>query len=162
MPQRSERKGWPGPEYHVEVTLPVPLPFAFAWCTDFRPDDAEREGESYLRKVVERGARRVVFEDAEETPQGWDWARYEVTLQPPNRWHMHRIGNHVDAVGDYRLTALPGNRTRFELTWRRRPGLFDFHRGSKRERERLTTIAWRRFGRAMGRDYKKSRAKSKR
>jgi len=156
------RHGWPGPEYHIAVVLPAPLAFCYRWCTDFAPDDAALEGESYERKIISRTRRRVVFEDVEETPEGWDWARYDVTLTPPAGWQMRRVGNHAHVIGDYRLTALPHDRTRFELTWRRRPALFDFHRAPKRERERATIAAWNRFGRAIGRDYRKSLSKKRR
>ncbi len=161
MPRRLKRSEVPGPEYHVRVTLPVPLDFAFEWCTDFQPSDAALEGESYERRILSRTPRRVVFEDLEELPAGWDWARYEVDLQPPDGWHMQRTGNHAHIVGDYRLTALPGNKTQFDLWWRRRPALVEYFRMPKKQRERSTVVAWKRFARAMGRDYGKPSAARK-
>ncbi len=156
MARHLTRSEVPGPEFHVQVTLPVPLDFAYRWCTDFRPTDAALEGEAYERRILSRTKRRVVFEDLEWMPVGWDWARYEVDLQPPDAWHMQRTGNHAHIVGDYRLTALPGQKTRFELWWRRRPALVEYFRMPKKERERTTVVAWKRFARAMGKDYRKA------
>jgi len=153
MPHRSKSL------YHISTTLPVPLSFAFRWCTDFRADDARREGESYERRVLERSSRRVVYEDIEATPTGWYWARYTVSLLPPDRWHAESIGNWRDATLDYRLTPLGPRRTRFELTWTRRPTTLGGKLASRRSIEQGTLAAWRRFARSIQTDYRKSRRK---
>lgn len=157
-----DRKKFPGPEYHVHVTFRAPLSFSYAWCTDFSPLDAKLEGEDYHRKVLRRSRRSVVYEDLEDAPGGWHWARYNVALGPPDRWHMESTGNHVQVVADYQLTALPRDRTRFDLRWRRRPGLLEFTRVPKGENERSTTVAWQRFARALERDHRKSRRRARR
>ncbi len=144
-----------GDEARVRATFRVPLTFAFEWCTDYTPQDAALEGESYERRVIERTPRRVVFEDLEDTPSGWVWARDVVTLRPPRRWHMESVGSHRDASGDYVLTTLPDGRTQLDLRWWRRahgPG----KRIPRAQREKETTQAWRRFAAAMERDYRKA------
>ncbi len=142
-----------GDEARVRVAFRVPLDFAFTWCTDYTPQDAALEGESYVRKVVERSPRRVVFEDLEETDQGWIWARDVVSLRPPNRWHMESAGSHRDVTAEYTLTKLPDGRTQLELVWWRRP-----HAPGKKipraEREKETAVAWERFAKAMEQDYR--------
>ncbi len=147
---KASRKG---DEARVAVEFDVPLDFAFAWCTDYTPEDAALEGETYTRKIIERSARRVVFEDLEETPSGWVWARDVVNLRPPNRWHMESVGSHRDATADYVLTQLPGGRTRLELRWWRAP-----HPPGKKvpraQREKETGTAWKRFAKAMERDHR--------
>jgi hypothetical protein len=148
---------WPGPEYRVSTVIRVPLAFAFRWCTDFRPDDAAREGESYARKIIERSPRRVVYEDLESLPSGWRWARHVVHLKPPNAWHSDSVGNYRQSSLDYRLTALGPRRTRLELTWRRRPFVLGGAPPSKKSLERGTLTAWRRFARAMEHDYRSAR-----
>src|SRR5688572_1520356 len=76
MARQQSRPNWVGPEYRIRVAFRVPLDFAFAWCTDYTPDDAKLEGESYRRKIIERTARRVVLEDLEETkPVGFGLGR---------------------------------------------------------------------------------------
>src|SRR6058998_3597647 len=121
MKRATSRRGRTGPEYRVRVSFGVPLDFAFAWCTDYTPEDASLEGETYQRKIIERTSRRVIFEDLEESDDGWNWSRDVVTLRPPNRWHMIGIGNRRDVRADYVLSPLPDGRTRFDLRWRRRP-----------------------------------------
>lgn len=145
------------PEYRIRVTFRVPLKFAFVWCTDYTPQDAALEGESYERKVIERTLRRVVFEDLEESKDGWLWSRDVVTLRPPNRWHMDGVGNRRDVTADYLLSSLPDGRTQLELRWRRHPTVPEAKKLTKAEREADTLRAWKRFGAAMERDYRRSR-----
>ena len=158
MTMRRIGSGWKGPEYHIRISFGVPLEFAFAWCTDFSPEDGKLEGETYRRKVVERTPRRVVFEDLEETKDGWQWSRDTVRLQPPNRWHMDAVGNRRDARADYRLTRLPDGRTQLDLRWTRRPKVPAAGKLTKAQREASTLLAWKRFRAAMERDYRRARA----
>src|SRR5881409_2969755 len=67
MKAKSSGRDWTGPEFRISVSFGVPLDFAFAWCTDYTPEDASLEGESYQRKIIERTPRRVIFEDLEES-----------------------------------------------------------------------------------------------
>ena len=155
MAQRRSKKP-KGDEARVRAVFRVPLDFAFAWCTDYTPQDAALEGESYTRRVVERSARRVVFEDLEETPSGWVWARDEVTLRPPNRWHMESVGSHRESTADYLLTRLPDGRTRLELRWWRKPTSLG-KKIPRAQREKETGLAWERFAAAMEHDYEREK-----
>ncbi len=157
MKPRKDRPRWVGPEYRIRVSFRVPLDFAFAWCTDYTPEDARLEGESYRRKVVERTPRSVVFEDLEESDDGWVWSREVVSLHPPNRWHMDGIGNRRDVTADYVLSPRPDGRTLLDLRWRRRPNVPEAKKLTKAEREASGMRAWKRFGAAMERDYRQSR-----
>ena len=157
MTERRTGQEWGGPEYRVRVSFRAPLDFAFAWCTDYTPDDARLEGETYQRKIVERTPRRVIFEDLEETKAGWVWSRDVVVLRPPNRWHMKGVGNKRDVEADYVLTALPDGRTGLDLRWSRRSTEAGGAKLTKAEREASGLTAWKRFGAAMERDYKHSR-----
>lgn len=148
--QRGARKG---DEARVRAVFRVPLKFAFEWCTDYTPQDAALEGESYIRRVTERTPRRVVFEDLEETPSGWIWARDVVTLRPPNRWHMESVGSHREVTADYILRTLPDGRTQLELRWWRKPTSLG-RRIPRAQREKETGLAWKRFAKAMERDYR--------
>ena len=146
-----------GPEYHASVSFHAPLDFVFAWCTDYTPEDGALENENYARKIIERTPRRVIFEDLEESPSGWDWQRAIVSLRPPNRWHMVGVGNNRDVEADYVLSNLPRGRTRLDLRWKRMPRVADVKKRSKAEREASATRAWKRFAVALERDYQKSR-----
>lgn len=154
--QSHRRRAW-SPEYRIRVTFRAPLDFAFAWCTDFTPKDARLEGESYERKIIEHTPRLVMFEDLEESETGWIWSREVVSLHPPNRWHMDGIGNRRDVTADYVLSSLPDGRTQLELRWRRRSTMPEERTLTMAEREASSTRAWKRFGTAMERDYRRSR-----
>ena len=155
----TEKTGgrWVGPEYRIQIAFDVPLDFAFRWCTDYSPDDGKLEGESYQRKIVERTPRRVVFEDLEDSKDGWIWSRDVVTLRPPDRWHMDGVGNQRDVMVDYTLTRLPDGRTQLELRWRRRPFFPAGRQQTKAQRQANALEAWKRFRTAMERDYRRTR-----
>ncbi len=149
-------KAW-GPELHVSVEIRAPRDFVFAWCTDFDPNDAALEKESYHRRVLEKGPRRVVFEDLDEGPSGWYWARHVVSLRPPSRWHSESIGNYRDARLDYVLTSLGPERTRLDLRWRRRPTAIAPRPPSKATIERGSTRGWKHYAAALEREYRAGR-----
>lgn len=157
MGGRTSGRDWTGPEYRIRVSFGVPVHFAFAWCTDYSPEDAGLEGESYQRKIVDRTARRVIFEDLEESDTGWIWSRDVVTLRPPNRWHMDGVGNRRDVMADYVLSALPDGRTLLDLRWRRRPNVPEAKKLTKAEREASGMHAWKQFAAAMEKDYRRAR-----
>jgi hypothetical protein len=157
MKKESSRRRGASPEYRIRVSFGVPLDFAFAWCTDYTSEDSSLEGESYQRKIIERTPDRVIFEDLEETEDGWVWGRDVVTLLPPNRWHMDGVGNRRDVTADYVLSPLPDGRTGFDLRWRRRPKVPETKKLTKAEREASAMRAWKRFAVAMERDYRGSR-----
>lgn len=144
----------------VRVAFRVPLGFAFKWCTDYTPQDAALEGESYERRIIERTPRRVVFEDLEDTDGGWVWARDVVTLRPPNRWSMESVGNRRDVTAEYALTTLSDGRTQLELRWWRRPKP-PGKKIPRAEREKETSRAWKRFATAMEKDYRRTRGKGR-
>jgi hypothetical protein len=149
---------WPGPEYHVTATFRAPIRYVFRWCTDFRPGDERLEKEEYTRRVVSRSPKQVVFEDLSDAENGgWTWARHVVSLDAPNGWHSESVGSHRTSTLDYRLTSLPGDRTRLDLTWRRRPTSIGRKSLPKAKLERETTRAWKEFGRALEKDYRRSR-----
>src|SRR5947199_1329201 len=156
MKPRNAGSAWPGPEYRIHVSFRAPAGFVFAWCTAYTPGDAALEKEAYQRKIIERTPRAVVFEDLEESKDGWDWSRAVVSLRPPNRWHMDGMGNNRDVVADYVLSSLPDGRTRLDLRWKRRP-----HgraaKLTKGEPKASSTRPWRRFASAPKGDNKPSR-----
>jgi hypothetical protein len=148
---------WPAPEYRIEMEFDVPRDFAFAWCTDYRPDDARRAGDRYERRIVERAPNRVVVEDLWWQREGWGWRRSHIALSPPGHWRADSYGSFRDARIDYRLTPLPGDRTRFVLTMRRRPSGGHPTQPTKKALESELVFMWTRFGRAMAKDYRAAR-----
>jgi hypothetical protein len=138
----------------VKVTLRAPLPFVFSWCTDYQPSDSKLEKEHYMRKIIQRTSRRVVFEDLQEMRDGWSWQRAIVMLHPPNRWHMENTGNRRDLAADYVLTKLPEDRTQLYLRWKVWPKTVAAAKLGKAARERSVASAWRRFAAALEEDYR--------
>jgi hypothetical protein len=152
--KKRSTAGRTSPEYRIKVAFRVPLEYAFGWCTDYTPEDGALEGESYARKIIERGERRVVFEDLEDSDSGWIWGRDVVTLRPPNRWHMEGVGSRRHVVADYALRRLPEGRTELELRWRRTPTMPEIKPLTKAEREAEAVEAWEKFAAAMEADYR--------
>ncbi len=152
---------WPPPVYRISVEFEAPLPFVFRWCTDYRTDDARRAGETYERRILSRTPREVVYEDLWWLADGWRWRRYRVILRPPDRWHADSVGNIRDASLDYRLTALPGDRTQLELVARRRPATGRPGQPPRRAFERELRQLWAHFARELHRDFRRSRVRSR-
>jgi hypothetical protein len=145
--------------YHVTVVFRAPLPFAFAWCTDSSEDDPKYAGEDrsihLQRRVIDRTARRVVFENLYDEGRGWARERHVVTLRPPDRWHGDGHGSYFDMNLDYRLTVLAGDRTRFTMEWSASPNaLFRGRRASRRAVEGRVRHLGGRRARAMEREYR--------
>jgi hypothetical protein len=157
-PQGGTTVGREAKRFRVTLVLPVPLSFAYKWCTDYTPDDGKYAGEDrsigLVRRIVRRNRRRVIFENLYNVGKGWGWERHTVTLAPPDRWHSDGIGAFFESHLDYRLRELPGNRTRFEMTWSSRPmPWYRGPRGSRRAVEAFVTMLWERRARAMRREY---------
>jgi hypothetical protein len=143
--------------YRYRIAFNAPLPFVFRWCTDYQPSDALLEHESFRRKILERGRRRVVYEDLEEVAGGWSWRRHVVALDPPNHWHSESIGNYRDIELDYVLRELPGGRTEMRFLGRRRPAVLGGANPTVREFGRSMDVSWRLFRKQLERDYLRSR-----
>lgn len=148
-------------EYHVSVVFHAPLSFAYAWCTDYSPDDPKIAGEDKAfglqRRVVTRTPEQVVFENLYDHGGGWAWERHTVNLLPPDRWRSHGYGNYHEAHLDYHLTELPRNRTLFDMRWVSRPtGLSTGPRTPREIIEHSVERLWRTRGKALERDYRKT------
>lgn len=153
---------WPPPRYRIRVEFAAPLPFVFRWCTDYGPEDGALAGETYERRVLRRGHREILFEDLWWEKDGWRWRRTRVTLLPPDRWHADSTGNVRDARIGYRLTELPGRRTRLDLEMRRRPTSLHPKQPSRSVLEAELRELWAHYARALNRDFRRSAASRRR
>ena len=142
--------------YQIRVTFRAPMNFAFRWCTDYRPDDAMLEGEKFQRRIVKKSKRQIVYEDLDNTPDGWMWSRWTISLHPPSHWHGESIGNYRAWNVDYRLKPLGTDRTLFTFHGRRTPMLRTTKNPSKTAMERDLKQIWKRFGRNLESDYRRS------
>ncbi|HTT14256.1 MAG TPA: hypothetical protein VMG81_00515 [Thermoplasmata archaeon] len=144
---------WPPPEYRITADFDAPLAFVFDWCTDYRTDDAARAGEHYDRRILQRTAREVLYEDLWWEPDGWRWRRTRVALRPPDQWLAESRGNYRDARIEYRLTELPRGRTRLALRMRRRPVPDHPGQPARGPFERGLRTLWRHYRTALEADY---------
>jgi len=145
--------------YVVHATFRAPMSFVLRWCTDYSPEDPGLEGERFRRRILKRTRTNVVYEDLDDTPGGWMWSRWNITIHPPDRWHGEAVGNYRGWAVDYRLKSLPGDRTQLTLRGRRAPLLLGKKNPPKAELERELTQSWTKFARALEADYAKSRRK---
>jgi hypothetical protein len=141
--------------YEIRVVLKAPLPYAFRWCTDYRPDDGGRAHERYQRRILTRTQGRIVYEDLEDSPSGWIWKHTEVTLLPPNRWRAHSVGNRREFRLNYRLRALGTARTELTLRGRRRGTVLGGPNPPRARLERELRTLWRHLGDALAREYRR-------
>jgi hypothetical protein len=155
-------KSWPSPTYVVQHDFRAPLEYVYRWCTDYTPNDARLENDEFQRRVLRRSTREVVYEDLDDTKDGWMWARHTVRLLPPNHWRSTSVGSHREYRLDYRLTKLPGGRTRLTLTARRRPYGIGPKNPPRSQWERNVRQLWNSFGRSLEKDFRKTPAGKRR
>ncbi len=148
--------------YEFRSTFRAPLPFVYAWCTDYSPEDPDLEKDTYVRKILHQNSRRTVYEDLYDTRDGWMWSRQVVTFHPPNRWHAEATGNHRDWSIDYELATLPGGRTELRFRGERRQNPLGEKNPPKASMERELRAAWKHFAHALERDYRASRNRATR
>ena len=144
----------PGTIYEFRTTFRAPLSFVYDWCTDYTPADPRLEGEAYERRIVSKSARRAVYEDLHDQPDGWMWSRMTVQLRPPNRWHAEAVGSHRSWSIDYTLSELSGNRTELHFRGLRRPTPLAGKNPPKVRLERELLASWKNFAHALERDYR--------
>lgn len=151
MPHRG-----PTATYLIRTTFRAPLSYVYRWCTDYTPEDPRLEGDDYVRKIVSRKGRTVVYEDLYDRPTGWMWSHQTVTLLPPNRWHAEAMGSHRDWSNDYTLRSLPEGRTELSFVGRRRPKGLGLRNPPRADMERELRSAWKNFASALEKDYRTS------
>lgn len=140
--------------YKLSKTFAAPLDFVYAWCTDYREDDAKMLGSKLRRAFHEKTKERVIWTiTGKDLPAGIDPVRV-VWLRPPNAWHLETCGDEV-LVGDYKLTAVGKGRTRLDMTFTQT------HSSKKEVRDKKTFVHgtldhWNHYARFLERDYKRS------
>ncbi len=143
--------------FHVEETFRAPIGYAYRWCTSYSPRDPSIEKDDYVRRVLTRSPRRVVFQDLGRAERGWFLNQQTVTLHPPGYWHAESRGTYRDWSIDYRLRSLPDGSTRFTFDGLRRATPLAEVVPTRPEVETNLRQIWERFGRALERDYRRSR-----
>lgn len=139
--------------YEFRSTFRAPLPFVFAWCTDYSPDDARLEGEVFTRRILHRTSRKIIYEDLYDEPTGWMWSHTEVEPHPPNRWHAESVGSHRLWSIDYELSSRGDGTTELWFRGKRRATALAGKNPPKAQLERELKAMWKNLGRALEKDY---------
>jgi hypothetical protein len=133
----------------------VPKKFAYNWCTDFSTEDSNIVGAKFPRIMLEKTRKRAVYAGYKVGQDGKPkLAVRVVTLSPKTySWHLDYFGEEDLEVGDYKLTGLGKNRTRFDIKlnnkWKHGKG------PSSNEFAAETKAAWDKYAPALERDYKR-------
>lgn len=141
--------------YVVTKTFHAPLDFVFAWCTDFKVDDAKMAGSKTRRHFLERSKRRVVYvlkrKKGGETVDGIR----AVWIRPPDSWHLDTCGDKRELC-DYKLSTV-GKRTKLTMTF---SVSYDDPRDARSRRELVSRAKarWDAFAGHLERDYAAARA----
>ena len=142
-------------QFSVSKIINAPLPFVYAWCTDFREDDYKISGQNRRIAIFERTANRFIMSIRDKRNSKVVTAARIVTFNPPNSWHLDWIGDENDERGDYRLTRLGAHKTRLNATFKVKPKASDAPR--KSEMQKNVNAAWNRYASALEKDYQGKR-----
>ncbi|MDV3293568.1 MAG: hypothetical protein LYZ70_04800 [Nitrososphaerales archaeon] len=140
--------------YHLSKTFKAPLRFVFAWCTDYREDDPKMLGSKNRRMILVRNRKIIAWWVKTKNPGSkFDPIRV-VWLRPPNSWHLDTCGDGSE-IGDYKLKALPGGRTKLDMTFK---VTYENPRDveSRKEWEADGQAHWDSYGKFLERDYQRS------
>lgn len=147
-----------GPQrYHVEETFRAPIGYAFRWCTDYSPRDPAIEKDDYVRRILARAPGRVVYQDFGRAGRGWFLNQQSVHLDPPTHWHAESVGTYRRWSIDYRLRKMTDGTTRFTFDGVRRATPLAETVPTRAEVRANLRELWDRFGRALEKDYRRSR-----
>jgi hypothetical protein len=101
-------------KYKVSETFNAPIEYVFAWCTDFREDDAKYTGSKAVRKILEKSPERVIWRVRYKEGKGFEEGVRAVWLSPPKSWRLDTCGDGRE-VGEYKLKALGKSKTRLDM-----------------------------------------------
>ena len=142
--------------YEFRTRFHAPLPFVYAWCTDYSPEDPQLERDAFQRRIISKTRRRAVYEDLYDQPDGWMWSHMEVDFRPPNRWHAEALGSHRTWSIDYELSDLGDGSTELHFVGSRRATSLG-RNPPKAEMERELLQMWKNLTRALEREYQGTR-----
>jgi hypothetical protein len=142
--------------YGITKVLEVPIGYAYAWCTDFRDDDAKIVGVPFPRHILRK--RRGEYVWIQRYIRGGkekEGVRF-ITLEPPNAWHNEAIGDEKESSIDYRLTPMGKKRTRLTITVRATYKTMEPE--AKSGLEDILSRDWDKYGAALEKDYASGKA----
>jgi hypothetical protein len=78
-----------------------------------------------------------------------------VTLHPPDSWHLDKVGQENDEIGDYRLRRLGPKKTRLDMKFKAKYKITNAP--TEEEDTRQTNRVWDRYTAALEKDYARTR-----
>jgi len=141
--------------YRASRIINAPLKFVYNWCTDYREDDNKIAGSRTRRIILQKTKGRVVFTTTQRRRGKTVSTVRIVTLHPPNAWHLDKVGEEADEIGDYRLTRLGARKTRLDMVFRAKYKIANAP--TSEEDAKQTNRVWDRFTAALERDYVRTR-----
>jgi len=139
--------------FEVTKIIRAPLKFVFEWCTDFREDDAEILGSNNKIQIAEKNESQVIRLVESDTKFGVIKNRQVITLNPPNKWHVERVGDEANISGDYELTE-SNSHTNLKMNFRHEYNMPEFVQTTEKRRERFGMM-WDNIIKALENDYSK-------
>jgi hypothetical protein len=139
----------------ISRVINAPLPFVYAWWTDFREDDPTITGQRRTISILNRSTNRFIMSVRYKSRGRDRTAARIISLEPPDSWHLDWIGDEHNETADYKLTRVGNWKTRARATFEvinrtpttiSRPGFL-----------KNVDAVWDRFLAALESDYREER-----
>jgi regulator of extracellular matrix RemA (YlzA/DUF370 family) len=140
--------------FSISKVINAPLPFTYAWCTDFREDDtkiAQIAGEKTRISILERNKNRFIMSVKYRSRGRIVSAARIVSLMPPNAWHLDWIGDEENETGDYYLMKFGNRKTRLNAVFKFENKTSNLQ--TKPETVKNNNAVWDKYVAALEKDY---------
>jgi len=143
----------------VSKVINAPLPFVYAWCTDFKEDDYRITGEKKKISILEKKQNRYIISVVDKHGRRPLNAAKVVTLKPPNAWHLDWIGDEDDELADYRLSPVGKRGTRLMVRFKVKNKIPTA--ANRAQWEKHANYVWDKYVAALERDFSRVRVKAR-
>ena len=141
--------------YRVTKVINAPIAFVYKWCTDYREDDSKIVGSRTRRIILQKNRRRVVFTTTQRHLGKMISTVRIVTLHPQNAWHLEKLGDEVDEIGNYHLTRLGPRKTRLNMVFNAKYKVANASTSEEDAKE--ASRVWEKFKAALEEDYARTK-----
>jgi hypothetical protein len=140
--------------YSVTKVIQAPLKYVYDWATDYTEGDNAIWGGKNPRIMLLKTKTRVIYAYYSESVNGKPKLAVRiVTLHPRTySWHLDYYGEEAFETGEYKLTRLGKEKTRFHMVikskWKNGKGPSASHL------QKHTTYVWTKYAEALEEDYR--------
>ena len=139
----------------ISKIINAPKKFVFYWCTDFSEDDPKITGSKSIRKILDKTKKRAVYASLYAGDDGTQKIGVnDVTLKPPDAWHLDYVGEEDNEVADYELTSLGKNKTKLSMVFKEKYKVSNFD--SEEESEKRISRIWDMYVSALESEFRGS------